>query len=234
MPPKRKSTGPRAVPTRQSSNSQATLSFHGKQNKVTKAGVTPASTKAGKKDAALLQDVARAEAKTETIDLEPDEPTTAEAAIEEQAEEEAQTLEKPVNRSADQILGGRAPESDAGSAGGKGAGWVADEQAEARKISDTQIKRYWRQKEEERLAPRVHQEGITVFEKVLREWDMSGQYGPCIGIARLKRWKRANLLGLKPPIEVLAVILKEMEAGNTKSQRAHVDELMSSKFGIET
>ncbi|KAK5745965.1 hypothetical protein LTR17_001095 [Elasticomyces elasticus] len=234
MPPKRKTIGPRAVPTRQSSNSQATLSFHGKQNKVTKAGVTPASTKASKKDAALLEDVARAELKTETIDLEADEPTTAEAAIEQQVEEEAQTLEKPANRSADEILGGRAPESDAGTKGGKGAGWVGDEQMEARKISDTQIKRYWRQKEEERLAPRVHQEGITVFEKVLREWDMSGQYGPCIGIARLKRWKRANLLGLKPPIEVLAVILREMEAGNTKSQRAHVDELMSSKFGIET
>ncbi|KAK3644751.1 hypothetical protein LTR56_009416 [Elasticomyces elasticus] len=234
MPPNRKSTGPRAVPTRQSSNSQATLSFHGKQNKVTKAGVTPASTKAGKKDATLLEDAARAVVKTETIDLEDDEPTAAEAPIEQTVEEEAQTLEKPVNRSADEILGGRAPESDAGTAGGKGAGWVGDEQTEARKISDTQIKRYWRQKEEERLAPRVHQEGITVFEKVLREWDMSGQYGPCIGIARLKRWKRANLLGLKPPIEVLAVILKEMEAGNTKSQRAHVDELMSSKFGIET
>ena len=56
---------------------------------------------------------------------------------------------------------------------------------------------------------------------------------PCIGIARLKRWKRANLLGLQPPTEVLAVILKEMEAGNAKAQRAHVDELMSSRF-IET
>lgn len=56
---------------------------------------------------------------------------------------------------------------------------------------------------------------------------------PCIGIARLKRWKRANLLGLKPPIEVLAVLLKELESGDTKSQRAHIDELMSSRF-VET
>ena len=56
---------------------------------------------------------------------------------------------------------------------------------------------------------------------------------PCIGIARLKRWKRANLLGLKPPVEVLAVLLKEMEGGQTRAQRAHVDELMSSRF-IET
>lgn len=53
---------------------------------------------------------------------------------------------------------------------------------------------------------------------------------PCIGIARLKRWKRANLLGLKPPIEVLAVLLKDMDSGEPKSQRAYVDELMSSRF----
>jgi DNA polymerase delta subunit 4 len=57
---------------------------------------------------------------------------------------------------------------------------------------------------------------------------------PCIGIARLKRWKRANALGLDPPIEVLAVLLKEMEEGGAaKSQRAHVDELLSSRF-VET
>jgi hypothetical protein len=57
---------------------------------------------------------------------------------------------------------------------------------------------------------------------------------PCIGIVRLKRWKRANMLGLKPPIEVLAVLLKEMDGGDAaKSQRAHVDDLMSSRF-VET
>ena len=56
---------------------------------------------------------------------------------------------------------------------------------------------------------------------------------PCIGIARLKRWKRANMLGLAPPIEVLAVLLKQMDAGETKAQRAHVDELMSTRF-VET
>ncbi len=56
---------------------------------------------------------------------------------------------------------------------------------------------------------------------------------PCIGIARLKRWKRANGLGLKPPVEVLAVLLREMEGGNGKGQRAYVDELMSSRF-VET
>ena len=48
----------------------------------------------------------------------------------------------------------------------------------------------------------------------------------------MKRWVRANKLGLEPPIEVLAVLLKEEEKGNNKIERAHVDELMSSKFVI--
>ena len=41
------------------------------------------------------------------------------------------------------------------------------------------------------------------------------------------------MFGLKPPIEVLAVLLKQMDEGDKKAQRAHVDELMSSRF-IET
>jgi len=55
---------------------------------------------------------------------------------------------------------------------------------------------------------------------------------PAIGIARMKRWVRANKLGLKPPIEVLAVLLREEEKGNKGIERAHVDELMSSKFVV--
>jgi DNA polymerase delta subunit 4 len=55
---------------------------------------------------------------------------------------------------------------------------------------------------------------------------------PSIGIARMKRWVRANKLGLAPPIEVLAVLLKEEERGNSKIERAYVDELMSSKVVV--
>jgi DNA polymerase delta subunit 4 len=46
----------------------------------------------------------------------------------------------------------------------------------------------------------------------------------------MKRWVRANKLGLNPPIEVLAVLLKEENKGNSKIEQAHVDELMSSMF----
>ena len=48
----------------------------------------------------------------------------------------------------------------------------------------------------------------------------------------MKRWVRANTLGLAPPIEVLAVLLKEEEKGNSKIERAYVDELMSSRSVI--
>jgi DNA polymerase delta subunit 4 len=46
----------------------------------------------------------------------------------------------------------------------------------------------------------------------------------------MKRWVRANKLGLAPPIEVLAVLMKEERKGNAGIERAQVDELMSSKF----
>ena len=55
-----------------------------------------------------------------------------------------------------------------------------------------------------------------------------GARQPCIGIARIKRWQRAQRLGLKPPIEVLAVLLKEEADGNTGIERAHMDELLNS------
>ncbi len=56
---------------------------------------------------------------------------------------------------------------------------------------------------------------------------------PCTGIARLKRWKRAHRLDLDPPIEVLAVLLKEQEGKDKLTvQRSHVDELLTSKADL--
>ncbi len=46
----------------------------------------------------------------------------------------------------------------------------------------------------------------------------------------MKRWQRAHRLGLEPPIEVLAVLLKEQETDDIKTERSRVDELMSSRF----
>ncbi|KAK1834569.1 DNA polymerase delta subunit 4 [Podospora conica] len=101
----------------------------------------------------------------------------------------------------------------------------------AAKISDRAIKQYWAGIEASRRAKAVHRKhvgGLGTGEKVLRYFDVSSQYGPCIGITRLKRWQRAERLGLCPPIEVLAVLLKEEAEGNKEFERAHMDELMNS------
>ncbi|MCJ1474712.1 hypothetical protein MMC13_003372 [Lambiella insularis] len=107
---------------------------------------------------------------------------------------------------------------------------TTEAEVKAIKITDAQIKRYWKKKEDERKAPRVHQQGLSLEQKILREFDLSSQFGPCVGIARTKRWNRARSLGLQPPIEVLAVLLKEDAKNTMQAQRAYVDELMAAKF----
>ena len=53
------------------------------------------------------------------------------------------------------------------------------EEIKAEKITPAQIKKYWREREAERRAPRVHQQELSVEEKILRLFDMSSQYGVC-------------------------------------------------------
>ncbi|KAF5658901.1 dna polymerase delta subunit 4 [Fusarium heterosporum] len=103
-----------------------------------------------------------------------------------------------------------------------------ESELQAEKVTDTQIKKYWKAIENQWSTPRLHQQGVSQSERVLRYFDVSSQYGPCIGMSRMKRWKRADRLGLQPPIEVLAVLLKEESKGNTSIERAHMDEILSS------
>ena len=44
----------------------------------------------------------------------------------------------------------------------------------------------------------------------------------------MRRWKRADGLGLRPPLEVLAVLMREEGA-----ERAYVDTLMGNHMGLE-
>ncbi|KAJ4368274.1 hypothetical protein N0V83_006630 [Neocucurbitaria cava] len=146
------------------------------------------------------------DAKPEVIEIEDSEPTTAETAIIDQTEQEIKAQQVDST-----------PEED-----------------QARRVTDAAIKKYWAAKEKQRMAPRVHQQDLTVHEKILREFDMSAHYGPCTGIARIKRWKRAHRFDLDPPIEVLAVLLKEQKVKDKLAvQRSHVDELLNSKAELE-
>ncbi|KAJ8120962.1 hypothetical protein ONZ43_g2468 [Nemania bipapillata] len=98
----------------------------------------------------------------------------------------------------------------------------------ANKITDRQIDQYWRNIESERRTKRLHQGALSLAEKILRYWDVSSQYGPCVGITRIKRWQRADRLGLNPPIEVLAVMMQEENKGTEGIERAHMDDVLNS------
>lgn len=78
----------------------------------------------------------------------------------------------------------------------------------------------------------VHQEELSLDEKILRHFDLSPQYGPCVGVSRVQRWKRADTMGLRPPLEVLAVALKAEAEGEKQGRdrrRAYIDDYLSSR-----
>jgi DNA polymerase delta subunit 4 len=188
MPPKRSTANRTASASRQ----QSTLSFNGKTSRVTKA--SQQHQQHGKdldKKKELLFDeaVSRTDAPEDDDVVElTTKPTTAEKAITQQAEVEARAFEKAASVKSEEgltgcsktedVLGGRAQTSDVGAVGGPvGSGWTGDEETRARKITETQIKKFWREKESDRLVPRVHQQDLGVHERVLRLWDVSGEYG---------------------------------------------------------
>ncbi|KAJ5770154.1 uncharacterized protein N7511_002205 [Penicillium nucicola] len=174
---------------------QSTLSF-GNQSRVTKPVTAPIDkAKALDSTHSLSQKSTSATPEPQHVSISPVEPPKPHVA--ELVVRPEPTLEKPAITSA--------------------------EDKRALKLNKQDIWRYWRAQEESRKAPRVHQQGMDVEEKILRHFDLSSQYGPCIGIPRVNRWRRANTLKLNPPIEVLAVILK----GKNTKERAHIDEILS-------
>ncbi|KAI0652895.1 DNA polymerase delta, subunit 4-domain-containing protein [Cubamyces menziesii] len=53
----------------------------------------------------------------------------------------------------------------------------------------------------------VHAQGQSMVDHILRVFDLSYEYGPCVGVSRLDRWERAHALGLNPPLEVREILL---------------------------
>lgn len=44
----------------------------------------------------------------------------------------------------------------------------------------------------------------------------------------MKRWQRAERLGMAPPIEVLAILLNEEFEGNSNIETAQMDQILTS------
>ena len=44
----------------------------------------------------------------------------------------------------------------------------------------------------------------------------------------MRRWQRADRLGLNPPVEILAVLMKEEEKGTKGVEEAHMDYILNS------
>ncbi|KAI9455213.1 DNA polymerase delta, subunit 4-domain-containing protein [Russula earlei] len=53
----------------------------------------------------------------------------------------------------------------------------------------------------------VHAQDLSPVHHILRIFDLSYEYGPCIGVTRLERWERAAALGLNPPPEVGEILM---------------------------
>jgi DNA polymerase delta subunit 4 len=83
-------------------------------------------------------------------------------------------------------------------------------------------KHYAEVKEKMGHLPPVHPENQNKIHEILRVFDLSYEFGPCVGIPRLERWERAQALGLKPPKEVYDIL-------NTK-QGSTLDEYSQSVF----
>jgi DNA polymerase delta subunit 4 len=53
----------------------------------------------------------------------------------------------------------------------------------------------------------IHGKDDNEVQQILRVFDNSYDYGPCLGMTRLKRWERAESLGLNPPKEVHEILM---------------------------
>ncbi|KAL8657868.1 MAG: hypothetical protein Q9226_001501 [Calogaya cf. arnoldii] len=214
MPPARRGRPPGSTSSQNNPRAaQQTLAF-GRNNKITKPSLPhPSSKKVSKaksgdntppaaSEVAKIEDVPLEEAREEpeNADVVDEDPTLAEG------RERGMAIRLSEVKKSDR---GMTVKEDA-------------MEEKAKRVTDTAVKRYWREREGERKAPRVHQKDLSLHEKILRHFDLSSQYGPCVGIPRMRRWKRAQGLGLNPPIEVLAVLVKE-EKG---MERAFMDGLL--------
>jgi hypothetical protein len=73
-------------------------------------------------------------------------------------------------------------------------------------LSDPRYQEFLENALKHRITKPVHEEEYDVVEKLLRQFDLSSEFGPVSGMTRLERWKRADRLGQKPPHLVKEVL----------------------------
>lgn len=62
-------------------------------------------------------------------------------------------------------------------------------------------------------------------EQLLRRFDLEPMYGPSVGLSRADRWKRASMMGLNPPSEVIAALQRHPQRTlSVFDQRLNPDE----------
>lgn len=149
MPTTRRSTGA-------AGKQQSTLSFNHRVTKPVPKSAKPlvTTTTTPTKQSPLGKHVSKAEAEAEADDDE-------EPAVDVDEAKAATTTAKPEQQAAE------AEEKK------------SEAELRAQKIGDRRIEQYWRGLESERMTRRVHQEDLSLAEKVLRYWDVSSQYGVC-------------------------------------------------------
>jgi len=65
----------------------------------------------------------------------------------------------------------------------------------------------------------IHASQQNKIHHILRIFDLSYEYGPCVGITRLDRWERAEALGLNPPVEIKEILTTQQ--GKEKDEFAY-------------
>lgn len=71
-------------------------------------------------------------------------------------------------------------------------------------------------------TPPLHANSGTI-ETILRDFDLTGKYGPSVGLTRLQRFNRAKKMKLNPP-EVIGQILETQQAHDKTEYRNEVRE----------
>lgn len=151
MPTTRKSTrGSAAKGT--ALGKQSTLSF---TNRVSKAGAVKVT---GKDKGADLDSPIATPPPSKKAKLE--DPTKVEEQVEEQVVDQSQVVEEVEEKLEVEAAETKTPA-----------------EVRAERVTDAQIRKYWKGVEEARIAKRVHQEDLGTGEKVLRYFDISSQYG---------------------------------------------------------